>query len=536
MNKFFILLFLLALAFTSLRLLLTDESTIQQLTFNLGSTTFLLQNLTSSWSDSVNVVDEPIIPTTVETAAESKLRIPTKAQCSQSTRIYVEPHPCKFPPYLPEYDVKRPEFFYQFSLEVLLLRKWREFGFASGNLLSTAVEYTDQPADIVVVPGMLAGMWVCRPNATRPDPADDTHLEWAERVDWSWPVPTEDEAQAYWDGLRTKFCRGLDSAPDSASKPACPVIVTHNAYVVAKNRAAIMFTSLLKQPHYFQGRVVIAGIESNLPISMSNEWALFRHFKDVVGEISPKAFRTRPLFISVPYPTFELPDVAASAAIAMTQSDLEKRNKLVSSSWAPTCLGKSNAKKDEYSGGVRSGLESFMHNHTNSSRRGSNMLNTPACKFNQHAICVKGKTCLFSTGLDRMHRLVKTSRYCLEPGGDTPTRSHFYVAAIAGCIPIIFDGGSLNYGKQTTRWPFMKVEGKGIGLKYEDFSIILKTEDVARDPSLVMQSIEKSDYYALRIGLANALQSLAYSNNHDTRDAFTLFKEVVCAEAGRNLF
>lgn len=31
------------------------------------------------------------------------------------------------------------------------------------------------------------------------------------------------------------------------------------------------------------------------------------------------------------------------------------------------------------------------------------------------------------------------SDFCLEPTGDTPTRSHFYLAVMLGCIPVIFD-------------------------------------------------------------------------------------------------
>jgi hypothetical protein len=31
------------------------------------------------------------------------------------------------------------------------------------------------------------------------------------------------------------------------------------------------------------------------------------------------------------------------------------------------------------------------------------------------------------------------SNFCLEPAGDTPTRSHLYTAMLCGCIPVIFD-------------------------------------------------------------------------------------------------
>merc|ERR1712194_962630 len=97
----------------------------------------------------------------------------------------------------------------------------------------------------------------------------------------------------------------------------------------------------------------------------------------------------------------------------------------------------------------------------------------------------------------------------------------------------IFDGGNIKYGQQVTQWPWRTGGDEGIGLKYEDFSIVLKADDVARDPSLVMQSIEKSDYGKLRIGLSKAVQSLAYSNNVHTHDAFSILEKFICAETER---
>ena len=38
-----------------------------------------------------------------------------------------------------------------------------------------------------------------------------------------------------------------------------------------------------------------------------------------------------------------------------------------------------------------------------------------------------------------VYQMVTNTDFCLEPAGDTPTRSHFYLAVLAGCIPVIFD-------------------------------------------------------------------------------------------------
>eukprot|EP00593_Proboscia_inermis_P014191 CAMPEP_0171311062 /NCGR_PEP_ID=MMETSP0816-20121228/21294_1 /TAXON_ID=420281 /ORGANISM="Proboscia inermis, Strain CCAP1064/1" /LENGTH=468 /DNA_ID=CAMNT_0011795589 /DNA_START=59 /DNA_END=1465 /DNA_ORIENTATION=+ len=444
----------------------------------------------------------------------------SKSQCSKSTRIYVQPHPWKKLLRLPKHNDKSPQLFYQFSLEILLLRKWRVFGNHSGTLIPSLDELVDHPADIVVVPSPFADMWV------GPSEKHKEGVDWKIQTSYISVNKTKTATIAYWDRLRTRFCHGINGA----SEPSCPVMVTHLPVTVDTKYTKEFLQLLVLQPKYFKGRVVIGGIESNLKILKLQ--SKIRKFSSITRDTSTKIIPTKPLFLTVPYPTFELPDP--------TVIDDFHRDKLLSSYWAPSCGSKLGKKKEKNSGGVRSALEKFLYNHPNHSRRGKSR---SACGLNQHAICVKGNNCTTAplTEIENgvsdstLHQLVATSRFCLEPGGDTPTRSHFYVAAIFGCIPVIFDGGNLNYGEQVTQWPWRTEGDQGIGLKYENFSIILKPDDVARDPSLVMQSIKKSDYAALRIGLAKAVRSLAYSNNRHTHDAFNIFEKIVCAETKRKL-
>ena len=42
-------------------------------------------------------------------------------------------------------------------------------------------------------------------------------------------------------------------------------------------------------------------------------------------------------------------------------------------------------------------------------------------------------------GKPSVYQMVANTNFCLEPTGDTPTRSHFYLAVLTGCIPVIFD-------------------------------------------------------------------------------------------------
>jgi len=142
-----------------------------------------------------------------------------------------------------------------------------------------------------------------------------------------------------------------------------------------------MLQMLVRQPEYFKGRVVVAGIESNLPIKLSKLQSKVRTFSSIIRDTPTKIIPTKPLFLTVPYPTFELPEP--------TVIDGFHRDKLLSSYWAPSA-GSGQA-KENMSGGVRSALEKFLYSHPNHSRRD---VERSAGKLNQHAICVKGNDCI----------------------------------------------------------------------------------------------------------------------------------------------
>jgi len=44
------------------------------------------------------------------------------------------------------------------------------------------------------------------------------------------------------------------------------------------------------------------------------------------------------------------------------------------------------------------------------------------------------------------------STFCHEPNGDTPLRSHLYLAAVTGCIPVVFDNASLGHWPVEPTW------------------------------------------------------------------------------------
>jgi len=44
-----------------------------------------------------------------------------------------------------------------------------------------------------------------------------------------------------------------------------------------------------------------------------------------------------------------------------------------------------------------------------------------------------------ATGVMSFEQRVRSSQFCIEPAGDSPTRSHFYAAALLGCVPVIVE-------------------------------------------------------------------------------------------------
>ena len=46
---------------------------------------------------------------------------------------------------------------------------------------------------------------------------------------------------------------------------------------------------------------------------------------------------------------------------------------------------------------------------------------------------------------ENVWRLTASATFCLEPAGDSPTRSHLYLAVLLGCVPVIFDGDAPDY-------------------------------------------------------------------------------------------
>ena len=144
------------------------------------------------------------------------------------------------------------------------------------------------------------------------------------------------------------------------------------------------------------------------------------------------------------------------------------------------------------------------------------------------------------------------SDFCLQPIGDTPKRSHFYLAVLSGCIPVIFDDarGSVSSrghwaaggleGTQGTRWAWRGTAG--FELDYRAFSVVYASEEVEHDllqgnifeDLAQMPARDPGRFEALKRGVDDAAKTMRYSlrecqykPSEEPCDAFTAFEQVV---------
>jgi hypothetical protein len=129
------------------------------------------------------------------------------------------------------------------------------------------------------------------------------------------------------------------------------------------------------------------------------------------------------------------------------------------------------------------------------------------------------------------------SVFCLEPPGDTPTRSHLYVAVLTGCVPVIFDGGHKAYGPHETSWAWRTTNASTPSqpVDYNSFAVVYKYADLANGnvdwvQDLIDMPVKHPDrLLELRRGLDNVAPLMRYSPERNAKDAFDTFAREVNA-------
>lgn len=310
--------------------------------------------------------------------------------------------------------------FDEYALEKIMLGKWLD----SPTRCPDAFEHScEESADLVVVPSPFVSVAL--------------ELGWKWKNIWN--LDQESFAK-YWSLVHDRYFRNGRS----------PLVVVHTPYCWAK---PLFLRALMEMPPAFVSRVVIAGIESNL---QTMERSLFgdgwsgsalaqlrrrakRRADDGAG-LGVNGSLAEPLLFTLPYPTsvlsaasFTRNDYAASfLARAKRRIEVSFTGNLSKSSslnWVRTLVHRKVSEVGGQSSKMMVNSSILCPGYNNSKR--------PHCGLG------KGFT---------MWDLVADSTFCIEPPGDTPTRSHFYMAAQSGCVPVLFNGGHAAYEEDEPAW------------------------------------------------------------------------------------
>jgi len=123
-----------------------------------------------------------------------------------------------------------------------------------------------------------------------------------------------------------------------------------------------------------------------------------------------------------------------------------------------------------------------------------------------------GRTLGFMSHMQYYFDLMSNSTFCLEPGGDSPTRKGFFDALLAGCIPVVFEECFLK------SLPFSGM----LSEKHEDFMVLI------RDPRTTLQvllEIAETRLDSMREAGRRVAWQLNYAvpGSKDSGDAVELF-------------
>jgi hypothetical protein len=457
----------------------------------------------------------------------------------------------------------------QFASERIMLGKWLNVQ-DSGDVVDKT-----HPPDIVVVPSLSFMCW---------------HVD--KSVKFWWP-PMGKNVQAYWDSSKISRVGGeianlglhrayWDEVREKHFDPArSQLIVINYSFVYDFEAHKMMLEALHEQPADFVAVVVISSIESNLQQIERN---LFTNEDKRMGwsdsaelEIGARTLQLKggtsskpnaPLLITLPYPValvqpmlnYATAGPPRTIGILYQGSDKgsDLRNLIVAHPEF-TCADENN-KKDfcsicaaHYKGRCRrrdNPLESSADDWAfGAEPRSPELMNnkTPMDKY-------KRKPSSQSKSLLMMYDLALRSQFCLEPAGDTLTRSHFFVSVLCGCIPVLFDHQRMAwYDAEVPAWwpwrsspndPRAKAAHTMLGassnpfVDFQNFAVVLNASEVVASGQfesytatlLEMPQKDPRRYAKLRAGVDQVGKLMHYGMDmckEDNCDAFAAFQGVL---------
>ena len=270
-------------------------------------------------------------------------------------------------------------------------------------------------------------------------------------------------------------------------KESWPLIVVHYSYVFDATWNIGMLHSLMQQPAGFQERVVIGAIESNMHEDevqlMPAGWS--SNGFNVMRRSHGLGFR----IVTLPYPV----SVTEAREYHARNDSADPRPILALFSGSLSRGRQSNTGRQGQANRLRGLVVKAM-------QRQGGICTADACGIcavGQEAAC---EALVLHQNAERIWMLAANSVFCLEPPGDTLTRSHLYISVLSGCIPVIFDGGDgsdLYASSRPTYWPWRLVPEDMVprhghmrqaalasalnaraGLDYASFTVIVNSSEV----------------------------------------------------------
>lgn len=257
-----------------------------------------------------------------------------------------------------------------------------------------------ESADVVIVPSALAH---CR-----------SHSGWKLYPFWQAAMVDgrTDVHDAYWKALAATY--GGTDAPQSSA----PLLVIHYDGTWQMEYGRAMLSTLARQPEAFVRRVVLCSIESALQLKQFAQ--LFR---------SPL---TSPIFVTLPF------SILAAATVDASRERTARPISVLFSGRPHSAFDRSRAAVYEQL--KTAGAQCVQGSDT---RVTCALCADGGRRCMDDALASLGRKphddAALSLGALKVLGMASHATFCAEPTSDTLVRSHFYAAALMGCVPVIFD-------------------------------------------------------------------------------------------------
>lgn len=373
-------------------------------------------------------------------------------------------------------DVGTEMFFDQFALERTMLGKWLSHPDSYGWKVPANGSESDESEahGHIIVPSYL---FHCLASHQK-----EGNAKWDYFFDGH-----HDGYRTYWRKIQER----LDYFRDSRS-----LIVIHSSFTPDTQATRAMFDTLAEQPPDFVSRVVIASLESNLKTGHKRQL-----FDAMMQEEQEKAQQRRQQLKAddslvsgvLSDPAVKLPTIPWVDDASRTLQNL-KSNAL---HYTPTQFPGPLLVTLPYPTSLQNAVDFSRSSHGYdgqrvrpisvllfglSNRRNPSAIPTRNALWHQlrqaGAVVPEGSgeetpsLMMCAEGVDcgtmqwkSLFDQTANSAFCLQPAGDTLTRSHFYLSILSGCIPVIFEPSTRSDYEDTqhTAWAWRHLEESTLG-------------------------------------------------------------------------